>query len=482
MLFCSDWPSADWVAKRAFTLRRARAPARDARTNNRVTMRLTGFAAAGAIVLAAVPAFAQTVPTTPVVADTTGLGLPSVLTPFGKSDPNVRKATAIINGEIVTGTDIDQRLALIAIANGGKLADEERERLRLQIVRNLIDETLQIQEAKANEITIPAAEIDASFARVSERFKRTPAAMTAYLRQQGSSERSIKRQIHGELAWSRLLRRRVEPFVNVSEEEVTGMMQRLEASKGTKEYHVGEIYLSATPENAGEVSTNATKIIDQIRQGGSFAAYARQFSEASTAAVGGDLGWVRSPQLPDALALAAQELSVGQIAGPIAIPGGFSILYLVDSRQVLMSDPRDAMLNLRQMSLKFPAGITQAAATARAEAFAKTTQNMGGCGKVAEVAAAQGAEVIDNDQVRVRDLPPALQTMLLKLSVGQATPPFGSQTEGVRVLVLCGRDDSAAATGPSFDQMMSQVEETRVNQRAQRYLRDLRRDAVVEYR
>jgi peptidyl-prolyl cis-trans isomerase SurA len=51
---------------------------------------------------------------------------------FGKSDPNVRRATAIVNGEILTGTDIDQRLALIVNANGGKVSAEEQERLRLQ--------------------------------------------------------------------------------------------------------------------------------------------------------------------------------------------------------------------------------------------------------------------------------------------------------------------------------------------------------------
>jgi len=447
-----------------------------------VNLNLKSFAAIVAIAFAATVGNTQTVPATSSVPDNTGLNLPSVLTTFGKVDPNLRKATAIVNGDIVTGTDIDQRLALIAIANGGRISEEERDRLRLQIVRNLIDETLQIQEARANDITISQAEIDSSYARVAERFKRTPAAMTAYLREQGSSERSIKRQIHGELAWSRLLRRRVEPFVNVSGEEVEAIMARLEASKGTKEYHIGEIYLSATPENQAEVLANARKIIEQIKQGGSFAAYARQFSEASTAAVGGDLGWVRAPQLPDALAEAAQTLSVGQLAGPITIPGGFSIVYLVDSRQVMMADPRDAVLNLRQMSIKFTPGITTAAATARAEQFAKATQNMGGCGKVAEVAANVGAEVVDNDEVRVRDLPAPLQDMLLKLSVGQSTPPFGSQAEGVRVLVLCGRDEAVASGGPSFDQIMAQMEETRVNQRAQRYLRDLRRDAVVDYR
>ena len=453
-----------------------------ARTFYRVTTTLKAMTAAGAIAFAAFAGFAQTVPGTPDVPSNSGLDLPSVLTTFGKVDPNLRKATAIINGEIITGTDIDQRLALVDIANGGKLSPEERERLRLQILRNLIDETLQIQEAKANEITITSAEIQSGYDRVAQRFKRTPAQLNQYLRDNGSSDRSIKRQIQGELAWSRLLRRRVEPFVNVSEDEVQGIIQRLEASKGTKEFHVGEIYLSATPENAAEISANARKIIEQIKQGGSFAAYARQFSEASTASVGGDLGWVRTAQLPEALGQAAEQMAVGQIAGPIAVPGGVSVLYLIDSRQVGMTDPRDALLNLRQLSIRFDPNIAPAAATARAEAFARATQNMGGCGKAAEVAAAQGAELIDNDQVKVRDLPPILQDMLLKLSIGEATQPFGSQAEGVRVLVLCGRDEAASAGLPSFDQIMSQVEETRVNQRAQRYLRDLRRDAVVEYR
>ena len=126
--------------------------------------------------------------------------------------------------------------------------------------------------------------------------------------------------------------------------------------------------------------------------------------------------------------------------------------------------------------------MSESDATARAEAFAKATQNMGGCGKVDEVAKAQSAEVVDNDAVKVRDLPAPWQEMLLKLSVGQATPVFGSREDGIRVLVLCGRDEAQTASGPSPDQLRAQMEEGRVNQRAQRYLRDLRRDAVVDYR
>lgn len=434
----------------------------------------------GLVLLAAMTsATAQTVSDGDAVP-TTNLNLPQTLTTFGKVEPNLRKATAIVNGEIITGTDVDQRLALIVLANGGKIPDEEVERLRVQVLRNLIDETLQIQEAKANKIEITPADVESSYARVSQNFKRTPAQMTAYLTTVGSSDRSIKRQIQGEIAWSRLLRRKVE--VNVSDAEVNSVLNRLKAARGTEEYHVGEIYLSSTPENAQEVFGNARKIIENVRKGGSFQAYARQFSEASTAVQGGDLGWVRAGQLPEALGKAVQEVSVGQIVGPIEVPGGFSVLYLIDSRRILMADARDAVLSLRQLSLAFPAGMTPAEAQAKATEFGRATQTMGGCGKVEETAARLGAEVVDNDQVRVRDLPGPLQDLLLKLQIGQATPPFGSQAEGVRVLVVCGRDEPQSASDPSFEQIMAQLEEDRVNRRAQRYLRDLRRDAVVDYR
>ena len=401
---------------------------------------------------------------------------------FGKNDPNNRRATAVVNGDIITGTDVDQRLALILAANENKPSAEEVQRLRLQVLRNLIDETLQIQEARVAEIVIDEGEIDQSYARVAQQsFGQDIKAMDAYLIRIGSAPGSLKRQIRGELSWQRLLRRNVQPFINVADEEVKEMMARLEAAKGTEEYRIGEIFLAATPESQTQVSENATRIVQQLRDGGSFVAYARQYSQASTAAVGGELGWIRLAQLPAELATAARQIQPGQLVGPIQVSGGFSILYLIDKRQVLMADPRDALLALKQVSISFPAGTTQADATRRAGEFATAMKSARGCGNVDAVAAGIGAQVVANDQVRARDLPGPLQEAILALSVGESSPPFGSIEEGVRVLMLCGRDDAKIASGPSFDELMAQMEDDRVNKRAQMYLRDLRRDAVIDY-
>ncbi|MEH6700770.1 peptidylprolyl isomerase [Parasphingorhabdus sp.] len=448
-------------------------------------MRIQGFKTKATLVAAlaiagASPSVSQTVGDASLPQ--TGLNIPDELTLFGKNDPNVRRATAIVNGDIITGTDVGHRLALIVAANGGEVSDEEKQRLRLQVLRNLIDETLQIQEAAANEISITSEEVESTFRQVAQQnFKQDIGAFDQYLRTQGSSTDTLKRQIKGELAWNRLLRRNIQPFINVGDEEVNAIIERLNASKGTSEFRIGEIYMSASQETEAQVTENMRKILEQIRAGGSFVAYARQFSEASTAATGGDLGWVRPAQLPQTLGDAAEQMQVGQVVGPIEVPGGFSILYLIDSRQVLTADPRNALLSLKQLAISFPAGTTDSQAAAKAEKFAVATQAIKGCGAANEVAAQLGASVVDNDQVKLRDLPAALQGTIAELQIGQASQPFGSVEDGVRVLILCGRDDPQSASAPSFDAIMSRLENDRVNKRAQIYLRDLRRDAIIEY-
>ena len=411
------------------------------------------------------------------------LGIPADISLLGEANPNVRTATAIVNGHVITGTDIDQRVALVVSASNNQLSEEELARLRMQVLRNLIDETLQIQAARSQEIEVTQAEVTERYNTLAvQNFGQETGAMDEYLISIGSSPASLKRQIEGELAWSNLLRRNIAPFVNVSEEEVNELLKRMEESRGTEEFRLAEIFLAATPENRNAVLENGQQIMQQLRQGGSFQGYARQFSQASTAATGGDLGWLRLAQLRSTqLEAIVNEMQPGQLVGPVEIPGGFWIVYLVDKRQVLMADPRDAVLSLKQISISFEPGITEELAAQQVQAFSTGVQNIRGCGDADAVAGSLGASVVTNDQIRARSLPEQLQNIVLNLQVGQPTPPFGSIEEGVRVLMLCGRDDPEVVGGPSFDDMMNQLEDERVNKRAQRYLRDLRNDAYIDY-
>ncbi|MEO7602313.1 MAG: peptidylprolyl isomerase [Sphingomicrobium sp.] len=409
------------------------------------------------------------------------LGIPNELQLFGSAIPSVVKATAIINGDIVTQTDIDHRVALLVISQGSQVDPAELERLRQQVLRNLIDETLQIQAARAEEIQIKQSDVDKTIERVAGNLKQTPQQLAQYLTANGSSIRTMRRQIEGEIAWQRLLRAKVESGISVGDDEVNAVLEKMTASKGTAEYRVGEIFLSSNPATEVQTLENANRILGQLRNGASFAGYARQFSEASTAAVGGDLGWVRPEQLPPALAAAIPQLEPGMVSSPIPLPGGVSIIAIQDVRRILTPDPRDAVLSLKQISISFPKDTTRQQAEPIISRFAEAARTIGGCGGAERIGTEFQGEVVSNDQVKLRDLPPVLQQMMLPMQIGQATQPVGSIEDSVRVFVICGRDE-VDPTQPSFDDVYNQISEERTNVRARRYLRDLRRDAIIEFR
>ncbi|WP_260483935.1 peptidylprolyl isomerase [Sphingomicrobium flavum] len=409
------------------------------------------------------------------------LNLPDNPIIYGQALPPVVKATAIVNGEVITATDIEQRVALVLASSEATATSDQLNQLRQQTLRNLIDETLQIQAAQREEIELTAAEISETLKNVAERNGRSITELEEYLRGSGSSLRSITRQIQGEMAWARLRQAKIESTVTVGDDEVDEIIKKLEASKGTTEYRVSEIYLASNPSTDAQVRERAQTILEQLGQGASFGALARVHSESTAAIVGGDLGWLRPEQLPEQIAEAVVQLRPGAVSIPIAIPGGYSIIAVQDRRTLLTADPRNALLSLKQITIEFEPGLTEAQATPRVESFAEAVANIGGCGNSEAVASRFGGSVVQSDNIRLRDLPPALQQMMLPMQVGQATRPFGSLEEGVRSLVICGRDEETPGL-PSADQVADQINQQRVESRARRYLRDLRRDAIIDFR
>src|SRR3546814_4640612 len=102
---------------------------------------------------------------------------------------------------------------------------------------------------------------------------------------------------------------------------------------------------------------NAERIAEQIRGGASFIAYARQFSQASSAAVGGDLGWMRAEPLPESIAATIRSMNPGSLGGPVEVPGGIMLVALIVKRQI-GSAPRQAVLHMKHIAISFPPGTT----------------------------------------------------------------------------------------------------------------------------
>ena len=425
---------------------------------------------------------------TPVLAQ--ALPSPSApddnITVYGQSDPKLRKAAAMVNGSVITDLDLDQRLALVVTAAGSRIGRDEIQRLRGQVLRNLIDEKLQIAEAAEHDVKIDDGQVSEAFGRVAQNFKRSPEEFEQFLKGVGSSRQSLQDQIKAELAWSRLIRRRVEPFVNVGDDEVNAMIRRMEASKGQDEYRLGEIFIPATEETADDARALLGNIATQVKGGASFITYVRQYSQSATAAFGGDKGWVRLNQLAPELRNAVADAAVGDArfpmyVGPVRAGSGFYLLAVSEKRKVLAADPMDATVTIKQIKMPLPLDKPRAELEKMVKQFADITQKTTGCGRAADIATQVGGKASDMPPVRIRDMQPeGIHQAVAALKIGQSTPPFGTDSDAM-VLMLCGRDDPQEAA-PSFDEVYAQINEERTSMMARRYLRDLRRDAIVDYR
>jgi len=386
----------------------------------------------------------------------------------------------LVNDEPISSYDINQRLRLVIAISGGVTSQEEFLQVREQVIRSMVDERLQLQEAAEVELVIEDAQLEQFFARRAQGSGQEPEQFAQALAQIGSSKDTMKRQMEAEISWSQLVQGRLGAFVSVSDEEVEAFIQRIYDNRGKFEYRLSEIVLlSETPEQSAAVEANAKQLVEQIRGGATFAQIAQQLSASSTAAVGGDLGWITVDDLDPLYSEAVQNGSVGNTLDPIRSPGGFLILAVADRRRVLTVDPLDTQLILNQLHLPL------ADVEAGLDTYLRVVEPLKGqttnCEDVAGLAAAAGITGrTDIAPLRLRDLTNEFRAAIENLQVGQATDVLDAQ-DGKRVLIVCDLQEPVVQE-PDFDAVFNQLEQQRLSMMARRYLRDIRRDAIVDYR
>src|SRR6267143_3506333 len=101
-----------------------------------------------------------------------------------------------------------------------------------------------------------------------------------------------------------------------------------------------------------------------MRQGSRFSAIAQQFSQSATAAVGGDIGWLRPDQLPPDLGKAVSALRPGELSAPVRVGGGYYVLLVVDRRTGNSGSEQDAVFDIVQVV--FPVSAQAGEASRRA--------------------------------------------------------------------------------------------------------------------
>ena len=404
----------------------------------------------------------------------------TAVTPAIAQEP--QRIAAVVNDEIVSMRDLQSRLRMVIVSSRLPPTDETAQRLAPQVLRSLIDEQIQLQEAERLNIAVTDQEMDRARSGIEERNGLRPGQFGDFVRSLGVDPATVERQLRAQVAWAKLVRRRFGNDVTVSLEEVNDVLRRMESEAGKTQKRVSEIVLAVDePGNEEQVRQLAERIVEQLRAGANFGGVARQFSASANAAIGGDVGWVLPERLAPEIAEAVRGLEPGQISSPIRTLFGFHIIQVSDTRVIAATDPMAAVVYLKQIFLPVPAN---AAADVRqsqrqlAEAVSGSAQSCDDLGALAkEVKSPVSADL---GEFKVGDLAPAIREPVAGLTAGQVSRPI-DLPNGVMVVMVCSRT-APPSNLPDAAQIRAQLEAQRFEILAQRYIRDLRRSAFVEPR
>ncbi len=405
-----------------------------------------------------------------------GVPMLIVLLSLGASAQDVQRIAAVVNDEVISVYDLIQRIRLVLLSSNVEPTAEQQRRVAPNVLNLLIDERLRVQEAERQNVRVTDEDMESAIAQLERNNNVPPGQFGTFVARSGLSQNAVEKQVRAQLAWEKFLARRVQPTIEIGEEEVDRILSRIDANRGQREARVAEIRLPVDdPGQEGEIRQLAQELVRRIREGAAFSSVASQFSQSASAANGGDIGWIQPGQLEPEIDTVIEKLDPGQLAGPVETPDGFLIIAVIEDRISAGGDPNEVEIALRQILVPL-----ESDAAAKIEEDGSTLTELAGCDAFAAAAEELGVpQPPDPTRIKIGDLNDRLRDLTQNLPVGQVSEPYQSQA-GIQMVMVCERDDSTGL--PPRDQIRDTLVRERLDMLSRRYLRDLRRAAIVDIR
>lgn len=393
---------------------------------------------------------------------------------------------AVVNSIPLTTRDVDNRGKLFALSTGLPVNDELMQRLRPQIIRQLIDERLRTQEILSRHINTPPEQIAAAIAGIERRNGMPENALRDRLAQDGVSLTTLIDQIRVQIGWVQVLRQELGARGRVSAKEIAQREDALKRQDGRTEYNLSEIFVKVEdPRHSEEELAFTNTVIQELRKGAPFPIVAAQFSQSQTALDGGSMGWVQEDELDPAVIEMVKQMPVGAgaISNPIKVPGGF-VIITVNGKRTIGHQPGH-VISIRQAFLPFDAELNPEHITPQQQQTlqkaVKIAQTVHSCDEVAAINQQNGERrPSDPGELQLERMNPQMRGLLEGLPLNKLSRPLVS-TDGIALIMVCSKKEkNFADRSPSeiADQLMNE----RVEQTARQLDSDLHRKAMIDMR
>ncbi|MQX35192.1 peptidylprolyl isomerase [Roseospira navarrensis] len=429
------------------------------------------------------PARARSLRLLPAAAVAVAVAIGSMPSAAPKAQPAadmVLRIAAVVNDDIISVYDLDARTDILIRSAGMPDTAEMRERLRSQVLRALIDETLKLQEGERLGLSVSDEEMESAVAQLEQQNRIPPGGFEDFIRAAGVDRNSALRQVRAEVMWIKAVRTLFAQRVDISEEQVDLVMDRLNAARGKPEHLVSEIYLPVdNPSEEARVRENAQRLVAQLREGAALPPLARQFSQSPSAAKGGQLGWVRQGDLNETLENALLAMQPETYSEPIRTVAGYHILALADRRRTAEPEPEKARLTVSQLALpsRGPKALSRATREEVKTVVANSVKTCEDMNRLAqEMDVPNSGPVGTVSMARVEG---PIRDVLMNLGENQVSEPLPTPG-GELILMVCDREVPGGM--PTRDEIQTRLRNERLETLANRHLRTLRQQALIDVR
>ncbi len=232
------------------------------------------------------------------------------------------KIVAVVNGDIISSQDIQNRINAFLMTTGIPMNDQTRNMINQRVIHAAVDEKIKLQAAEKNNIEVSDKDIDASI-RTFEKNNKIPAGgLKNILKEAKVSMNSFRTQMKSDIAWLRLVRSKMRGEGTLTQKEIEKALADAKKDLSTPKYQVSEIFIKK------EKAKDIQSLVNNLRQDNRFELYAMQFSDSASASNGGNLGWINEGKLPAPLEKAVKKLKPGQITDAVLLNDGYYILKL----------------------------------------------------------------------------------------------------------------------------------------------------------
>jgi peptidyl-prolyl cis-trans isomerase SurA len=397
------------------------------------------------------------------------------------------RIVAVVDDDVIMASELDREIA--RLTQKARLAGQAMPPdsvVREKTLERLVLLKLQLAAAERAGINITPEALDRAISNIAKRNKLSVEQMRDALAAEGIDFDRYREQLKTDLTLSQLRNREVLSRIRITTDEIDDYLGSQDDPAGRQAVLLRHI-LIAVPKDADQTQVErarakAESLLDRLREGADFAALAEAESDGRQAANGGELGWMRSNQVPSLFAEAVGQLGRGEVAGPLKSGSGYHLVQLADFKggeravinqtrvrhilvtpNELVSD-NEARIRLEQLRERISGG-DDFATLARSHSDDKGSAIKGG----------------ELGWVSPGDLVPPFEEAMNQMAVNELSQPVRSRF-GWHLIQVLERRQHDATDEVRRNKARQALREQKAAEATRLYLRQLRNEAYVELR